>query len=163
MKNTGQVLVGLALSLLVILFMPTKGEGNGNVLSVIFKPRTVTIEQVRSKLVTSNAGYVDAVKKIDNDFLVSGWAADVAAKTPVKAVHIFIDEHLVATLVPHARRPDVAASLGIPGLLHSGFGASPSIPLGAADAVQVFAEFNDGSFSQLSSAAITFAKPWEAE
>jgi hypothetical protein len=60
----------------------------------------------------------------DGEVQLSGWAACVAADSPVVKIEILVDDKLKADAVTSSSRPDVAAAYGRPDFEKSGWKAS---------------------------------------
>lgn len=64
------------------------------------------------------------VARPDDEVQLSGWAACVAADSPLTKVEIRVDDKAKATATPSYPRPDVAAAYGRPDFEKSGWKAS---------------------------------------
>lgn len=76
-----------------------------------------------------------------------GWAA--AAGAPAGRVVATLDGRLVADEVPDRPRPDVAAALGAPGALVSGFEMTVQVPRGTGRRIRLLADFAGGEMLPL--------------
>lgn len=61
----------------------------------------------------SVTGFVDRVQNGGSVLTLSGWAADVAAADPLRAIVAFSRGRAIAFTAPHADRPDVTAALSL--------------------------------------------------
>ncbi len=97
------------------------------------------------------AGYVDDILYAPNGRCrTDGWAVDLNAGHPAKAVHIFINERRIAKGMTGFERPDVAAAYGNPKLLTTGYSVAFRLDsTDLMDAVRVYAEMHDGTFRLL--------------
>jgi len=80
---------------------------------------------------------------------ITGWAADIGAKTPPDTVYVFAGEQLVAVTPPNRDEPNVVRWFGSDTLLRSGFTfevAAGDVPAGL-DRLLVIAEFGDVAVS----------------
>jgi hypothetical protein len=117
------------------------------------QPLVNDVDPYRGGLAPLIAGYLEEVVPEGNQIIVSGWAADVLAKEPARAVHVFVGGRLWATCAPDISRPDVANAHGALAITQSGFKVIVDTALKSHDVVQAFAEFKDGRFAVLSRVA----------
>jgi hypothetical protein len=97
------------------------------------------------------AGYVDDILYAPNGRCrADGWAADLSAGHPAKAVHIFVNDCWIAKGVPALERPDVAAAHNNPNFLAAGFSVAFRVEhTELLDELRVYAEMQDGTFHLL--------------
>jgi hypothetical protein len=113
----------------------------------------VTMVEVNAHLVTLRpAGFVEVVTSAEHGVSITGWAADIATKSPVYAVHVFVNGTDVLAVVPDVARPDVSKALGSQSQELFGFNVLIR-PLGPNAAIKIFAQMHDGAFVELVSLA----------
>ena len=121
--------------------------------NAVAPPFVVGIDEVKAHLATQvapeNVGYIEKITRTEKNLVVDGWAADMAARSPAVAVHVFVADHDVAVGIPNLPRPDVATALNITS--PNVFGFHILAPVGSASGgdVDVFAQLHDGSFAPL--------------
>jgi hypothetical protein len=70
---------------------------------------------------TNITGFVENASMTESGLHISGWAADLANKSPLALIVATVNGVVRAGGVPTANRPDVASGIGVPGAIRSGF------------------------------------------
>lgn len=96
-------------------------------------------------------GWVDVVTPFPDRVAVAGWAADVQAGAPARAVVVFVGTEARAVGVPDGRRSDVAEATGMRGAALSGFSIALDVPWPPDPdvPVRVFALDHEGRAAEL--------------
>lgn len=101
------------------------------------------------------AGYIESVRIVGDQAILSGWAVDAIDKEPPRALWVSINGHLLGTVQPSMTRSDVADALGSLNAAMSGFLITVSgVPDDISPCkVSIDAEQNNGSLIPLINAA----------
>ena len=151
-RHCAEALAATLLTLFIVFLVPRE-QSNGNVLDAVSKSihlskgPTYEVDQVKAHLLAAASGHVDLVRWENGSVQIEGWAANVVARKPVRAVLIFVNGRNVARINPQYDRPDVSAALAMAAAQPVGF--KIRVTANKSDVVEVFAEQDDGSFSEL--------------
>ena len=117
----------------------SEGQGEPGILH-ISDGRKLPIERPGDEL----QGAIDELLAVNGEYLLSGWAADVAKGEPPRRMVVYRDGGFLATAGLDRRRPDVADRFGDTGLLENGIPAdgpgssnlrpAPAVPARWSDA-----------------------------
>lgn len=92
-------------------------------------------------------GVIDSIETQGDTLLVTGWAADLRARTPVDNVAAVVGGKILACVTPEIERLDVAASNNIPSLSHAGFALKA--PAMAAANLEIYSRQENGVWARL--------------